>query len=230
MTRMSFTARAVVTVTLLLALAAPASAAPDERAAARAFADAALTYTREARAAVPEARRRYAVMDLPRCIRAFAREDRTGPRREQRLFEVFYAANLTPLFAPLVDPTARFVAALEAVPTGDPRLRSARAAWRVAAWQTRMYARAPEDTCARLEEWRRGGSRGLPLPEVDLRGLSATFDVGDTIMRKLDAGARRLVALGQTRRRAERLTGQWAFAPYDALLQEVEDDLDAIDD
>lgn len=213
-----------------VALLAPAAAPASERAAARAFADAALTYTREARAGVLEARRRYATMDLPRCIRAFAREERTGPRREQRLFEIFFAANLTPLFGPHVEPAARFVAALEAADTRDPRLRSARAAWRLAAWQFRMYARAPQDTCVRLEQWRRDGSRGLPLPTVDLRGFDAAIGAGRTVAGKLDAGAGRLIALGQTRRRAERLTGRWAFEPYDRLLEEVEDGLDAIDD
>ncbi len=202
---------------------------PDERAAATAFADAALDFTRDARRGSVEARRRIDAVDLPRCARAYSdaivgtgplEGVALGPRREERLNDVLFAAALTPTFQPLVGPMERLVARLEAIPTDDPALRSARAGWRATAWSYRMVARAPDDVCARLEEWVRAGARGLPLPAVDLRGFAAALEIDEDA--KLRAGARRVRELGEGPRRAERVSGRWALEPYMALLARLE--------
>lgn len=205
--------------------AAPASAAPDDRAAAEAFADAARVYTIEERATEPEARRVFEAVDLSRCVRVTDRLERLGAKEHDRAVlaeRPTIAALLMPVWRPRLVAIRRFVAALESVETQDPALRSGRAAWRQRLARAEIYARAPEDTCVRLEAWARAGGTDVVLPDVDLRGLyTAFFSDADNLfgLKKLAGAANRLRDLGQGPARASRFIGSSSLA-YVSLLGE----------
>lgn len=202
-----------------------------EREAAQAYADAALRFSRHAQLRAKEAWRLMGVMDPGRCLRTMGRIQRTkgiGQRRRERAALVATLALVTPIMRALQPPLDRFAAALEAVPTSDPALKSGRAAWRqqaVAGYV--MYGRIPEDVCTRLRDWHAAGAPGLPLPELDLGWASGSLADGISFdpmeddepeffgdERKLERAAVRLRVLGQGPRRSARFTGASAIGPY----------------
>lgn len=238
MRRNSLTARAVLTTTLaLLATTAPAAAQvplkPDERAAANAFADAALTYTRGIRAAVPAARSaaRAAKADRKRCSRVTSYVERLldgddATRGDFRAVILFSIQPWVRVYSALVPAHERMLAELDAVPTADPALRTGRAVWRSQTNQLRFYAGLPTDLCAQLAAWVDAGAKGTPLPHLNLRDEDdpAQFDrepAGPSPEQRLARAAERLRALGQGPRRAARFTGDAAFAPLEPLFREV---------
>jgi hypothetical protein len=185
---------------LLLALLAPATASaqtppPDERAAARAFADAAGRFT-DAIEAPTE--RLFELFDqplrkLPGCP-AIAKKHREGA-----LIITVHNANL--VFARDVTPATRALRSeLANVVTADPVLISGRAAWR-ANGRSIEAAPEPQDLCARLAAWRRAGYPKSTVRET-MRDLEALGGAGASVERKLEAAARRLIALGVPREEA----------------------------
>lgn len=116
-------------VAALIVLAAPTAAAaqaPDERAAARAFADAALRF--QAGLAPLEPRYLEISWRLPRCVTRLVR--RLPDRRDRKILLLpftNYYGELGRLFEPSL---TRFSAELHAIQTADPALRAGRTAWR----------------------------------------------------------------------------------------------------
>lgn len=208
---------------------ASAEAAPDERAAAASFADAARVYTQEVWSGRP-------VLDTAIAADAPARTDcrafdRIAPedlsrRNAFRAFLLEYYRMTRPIYVLTVLPMERLVAALDATATRDPALRSARAVWRSQLGLFRLLASLPDDTCARVSAWVDSGARGRPLPEVDLRGLDDDSGTGGALdreggrSRRLTCAAARLRELGQGPRRAWRITGESADrATFPAFLR-----------
>lgn len=235
MRRSSFTALAALTAALALtATAGPAAAAaPDERAAAKAFADAARAFTLDVRAAMPDVRASLeaAAADQRHCgvLDGYVERALRGSPLTRRQFRVLLLMLNAPILSahvPLLPAHERLLAALDATPTADPALRSARAIWRSQTNGLRLSATYPPDMCARLAAWYRGGARGIPVPEVDLRGeddpdvmTTRPTDVAGR-ERRLERAVRRLRQLGQGPRRAARLGGDVALAPVLRLIGE----------
>lgn len=223
--RLTFTA-----VALLVAMPATAPAAPDERTAARAFADAARIYTKAVWDSVPAVRADIAARgpDLRSCGRLDLDPVADAPRRLERALEILVEAHIAPVFVPMAAAREQFVAALDRVPTEDRALRSGRAAWRVSLPAMRGLASIPPDACARLLAWAAGGYRGLPLPELQVTDLDEVNPDeenpagGDA---KVVVAAQRMRALGQGPRRAERFTGFPAFDAVWPIVSSALDDL-----
>lgn len=201
----------------LLSGPAPAAAAPDDRAAAAAFADAARAYTQEVWSGRPalDAAVEADAPALADC-RAFDRNapEDLSPRTAFRTFILEMYRTLRPVYVSLVSPTERLVAGLDAAHTSDPALRSARAVWRSQLGLVRLLAAMPDDTCAQLRRWAEGGAKGRPLPGLDLRGYDDPLDQAGSAARlsrrtrRLSCAAARLRGLGQGPRRAWRITGE----------------------
>ena len=182
---------------LLLALLAPATASaqtppPDERAAARAFADAAARFTDAIEA--PTERLfdlfEHPLRRAPGCP-AIAKKHRGGA-----LIITLYDSNL--VFARDVTPVARaFRSELANVATADPALISGRAAWR-ARGRSIEATPEPEDLCAKLAAWRRAGYPKSTVRKT-MRDLESLATRGPSVERKLEAAAKRLIALGVPR-------------------------------
>jgi hypothetical protein len=147
---------------VLVVLAAPVAAAeqspPDERAAARAFADAGLRLAAAVQAVEPKINRGLAP---PRCARRLASRI---PRRHLEDAYVLVLVHEFGRIARLVDgPLRAFSHDLQAVETEDPALRSGRAAWRRAqSLYVAAAAFADLDVCAELRRFVDGGFRRTP--------------------------------------------------------------------
>jgi hypothetical protein len=180
---------------LLLALLAPATASaqtppPDERAAARSFADAAGRFTDAIEAPT---NRLFAFMEHP------FRRAPGCPKiaRKRRLDALILTVRTRTLeFARDAKPAMRtFRSELANVTTADRALISGRAAWR---FDGRVIERAsePGDLCAELAEWRRTGYPRSTVREA-LRFLrSAGEGAGRAASRKREAAVKRMVQLG----------------------------------
>lgn len=237
MTRTLRSARAALIVAALVTIAptqARAAAKPDERAAAQAFADAALHYGQDVRAALPAARkaRQAARVDARKCdgpLRALERRlegDGDFTRRDFRAFILMSIQPWVGVYATLVPAHERMLAELDATPTADPALRTGRAVWRSLTNLMRFYALIPADLCGQLDAWVDAGAKGTPLPDVNLRGwddpeeLDRDSSSPDESAR-LARAVRRLRELGQGPRRSERFDGEEAFAPLEPLFREI---------
>ncbi len=187
--------RLAVVLALLLAPVAVAQEAPDERAAAKAMADATVRFTEAADAKEGQADRIYA----RGCRRAAS-----GLSKRRRLEVAFLVQreNLRAIAELLGDDLARLRTDLANAQTRDPVLLSGRAAWRQLA---RGFESLPpaRDPCAQVRAWRRAG---MPIGEAR-RALGEITQVlslaGKEYNRKIEAAADRLEELGVPEERAE---------------------------
>lgn len=212
---------------------AQAATAPDERAAAQAFADAALDYTRAVRSALPAARKAAdaAKIDAKQCAPVWAylerRLDTDNPtRRELRIYVLAALQPWPGVYATVLPAQEAMLAALDATPTADAALRTGRAVWRSQVNAIRLYSSFPTDICAQLSAWFRDGAKGTPLPSMNLRGLDdpEEFDrepAGPGPEERLGRAVKRMRELGQGQRRASRFTGDEAFAPLEPLFRGI---------
>lgn len=208
----------LIVVALALGASAPgAHAAPNERAAAKAFADAAREYTREVWTGVPALR---AASDAdaenraacPRFASYFKGAKRQTERQVDRALTLVMLQAFLPVYRELLPPAERMVAALEVVATRDPALRSGRAIWRQRLAEIRRFAAWPRDVCLQLVAWNEAGAKGLPLPTVDLGDFNSISgrpraSGGLSQETRIARAVARLRALGQGPRRAARFTG-----------------------
>lgn len=182
---------------VLIALAAPAATAaqapPDERAAARAFADAGLRLAAAVQAVEPKINRGLAP---PRCARPLASRI---PRRHLEDAYVLLLVHEFGRIARLVDaPLRAFTKDLHAVETADPALRGGRAAWRHA---RRLYvatgAFADLDVCAELRRFVDRGFRRTPAMRRTWRLAQAFARFGeDEFDRRIARAVARMRELG----------------------------------
>ncbi len=183
---------AVLALALLPATASAQTPPPDERAAARAFADAAGRFT-DAIEAPTE--RIFELFDHP-LRRAPGCPAIAKRHREGALIITLYDSNL--VFARDVTPATRaFRSELANVATADPALISGRAAWR-ARGRSIEATPEPEDLCAKLAAWRRAGYPKSTVRKT-MRDLDSLAASGPRDERKLEAAAKRLIALGVPR-------------------------------
>lgn len=238
---------AVIAGTCALVLPATAGATPRgtpaERAAGKAYAQAAYVYTKEtwearpALAAALEATR----ADRVQCRRLEAALERTFMRDEsaagERLYTVAFFRGFAVLEATALPAKERLVAALDAVRGADARLRAGREMWRAEVAFSRVVSALPADTCARLVAWDRGGRRGLPLADVDLGDLERFVGDDDASpgadgrvlpADALERAVRRLRVLGQGPVRAARFGGAPAMRAWRPFLDDVARDLEWI--
>lgn len=132
--------------------------------------------------------------------------------------------------APLLPVVTRLQAALDAIPTQDPVLRSARATWRA---QIGVFTSYPSGTatCDALAAWQAAGWKRSAQPDVE--GLAGGADVSekqeDAYERRLARGVRRLRALGVSKRDAARIEGEDFGEPVaERFSQLIEPLFDAI--
>ena len=126
----------------------------------------------------------------------------------------------TALFDPARPVYDQVVADLNAIPTRDPKLKSARAVWRM--WQARLAKLSPfQPYCAQLEAWRQAGwpPEQQPRASRDFNMAMQGLLQGHGYPKLLAAEAR-LRQLGVSKRAAARVLG-------DTLLQTPEDRLAA---
>jgi hypothetical protein len=192
---------------MLLAVApelARAQSAPDERAAAQAFADITLPAAREL-----EATNRAFVFDAPRCnsTRRIARATVRQQMRVAMFLEIHGIASRTRVVEPIL---ARTVAALDRVRTADPILRGGRASWHSV---QRTYARIGSllrvRICPVLRDYVRGDFK--PTREMRRAARMRRFAFGWDTTRIDRAQARaieRMVQLGVPREQAEGFDGE----------------------
>ena len=87
---------------------------------------------------------------------------------------------------------AQLVADLDAIPTRDRVLRSARAVWRRIA---RLAANVPvhEQPCAAIEAWVESGWRDRARPRIEIGSLGELFDFIEksSVLDRLDRAGRR---------------------------------------
>ena len=193
---------ALAAIAVALGFAVPAAAQappPDERATARAYADAAKRFG-AATAELGEPGTGW----LDPCRRAL---DRIPERHQDEALTIVLDHSFRLAFAELREPLRRFRGELALVPTADRVLISGRAAVR------RMGRRldavpAPGRFCAGLRAWRRAGypRSAARKAEATMKELMSAFSPG--ILRKLEATALRLRELGVPRRDAEAFGGE----------------------
>jgi hypothetical protein len=190
----------LVTLVAASSIAPGVAAAADERAAARAFADAVIRAEPQLAAAVPQMKAELDKVDFEGCALAL----RHAPRRhEARALGLFTTAMVSAWLRPVMDPLRQLMADLDAVQTKDPTLRSGRAAWRKG---YKFFGRVAADTdaCPRLVAWRiRGWRRPPARPALSLQSAG---EFGGT-NRKMRRAVARLVKLGVPRRDAKRFSG-----------------------
>jgi hypothetical protein len=185
----------LIPAALLVAVAAPAQAPPDERAAARAFADAGLRF----HAALAPLEPRYQEISRtppPRCVRRFARRFRE-PRAVRILLLPLasYYGEIGRLFAPAL---TTFSMNLHGIQTDDPALRAGRTAWRrMRQVFAELAAIPPVDICAEARRYIRGGFERTPAITHGLR-LRALMrrDPVDDFNRRVARAGHRLRELG----------------------------------
>jgi hypothetical protein len=200
---------AALLFTLALALPATASAqAPDERAAARAFADITLPAAHEIAATTNAL-----TIEFPTC-KSQRRLARGTEAQQARMFEFIAAheiAKLTRLLGPAL---TRTVTALDGVQTADPALQDGRAAWHSV---RRMYARIATLSHTRLCPVMRDYVRSDYKPSRAMRRASRVFRVAmrwDTteIDLAMAKAIKRMVALGVPAEQADGFDGEIAPA------------------
>jgi hypothetical protein len=186
-----------------LALSAPATVTaqtppPDERAAARGFADAAgrlLAADRD----IGEDHDPDDGLDAPRCAREIYR---IPPRRQAGLRAFAIRDEIRQAGDALEPALAAFRAEIANAQTRDPALIRGRAAWRRLA---KAYMALPPrgDVCADLAAWRRHGYplRTVRAAEAEYRSVFAAFGPG--FQRKVAAAADRMRELGVSREDAD---------------------------
>lgn len=214
----------MVSLALLIPAASSSAAGSDvrERAAAKAFADAATELTTAVRRTAPTVRiNREAIStdclgrQLQRAKQAGMSSDALGMVAHQGnglLHELIYE--------PAIPALERFVTRLDRVRTSDPVLRAGRTAWRRHLAAFRVYAalNVPLDACAQLTAWVDSGGTAPLLPGVDftaaLRELQSGVAQREARMRQ---AAARLRAQGQTKQRADRFRFSTAFSEHVAI-------------
>jgi hypothetical protein len=128
-------------------------------------------------------------------------------------------------FAPVVPELRGLVAAMDAVPTTDPVLRSGRAAWRVSV--AGIAGLDLDRPCRQLEAWGRAGWKRDAPAAVEARRFARRFDrlTSSALERKFDAAERRLRKLGVSAAEAELWTGEGAFKAVEKELERSFDSL-----
>lgn len=188
--------RLAVLLALLLAPAAVAQEAPDERAAAQAMADAGTRFDTAVEAKEDDAD---ALERGARCRAAVRRVPKQ--RRDEVVY--FRTRNTFRAIAALIrDDLGRLRTDLADVQTRDPALLSGRAAYRQGA---RLFMALPEpgSLCAELRAWVRAGTpRSASRKALDevvpvLQAFGREYD------RKLEAAADRMIELGVPAEQAE---------------------------
>lgn len=212
-------------VALMAALAVAAPAHGQDAAVARAFAQASATFTQEMWVDAPAITaqidaRRASLAPCKAIGRDLARAGFSSSRSVyERATTLWVNAGWAAALAPTVAEHERFVAALDAIPTTDPRLRSGRAGWRKHLATVRGFAALPGDLCARLATWFRAGAKGTPLPDVqavdasrfNVFTSSVRASLGPTCRCKIEHAEARMRDLGIPARDAHRFTGDPAY-------------------
>jgi len=196
-------------ISALLVLAAfPATAAAqepaDDRAAARAFADAAVRAQPEI-AAASEALEALGhdvrcAVDVPRRRRDAVNEVKSSLHFAQTI------AGFTREVGPVL---TRASNELHGVETADPILKSGRTAWRRLRRTYAGFARLPEaNVCSQLRAYVRNDYRHTPETRRAMRAFHAmmAWDTAD-MDRRMEAAVRRMVALGIPAAEAEAFAG-----------------------
>ena len=196
---------AAVAAACLLALAAPAHAAPP--ASAQRFADAALRMKQAIKAQRAELERRVEELDFVRCFRVF---EAAPARHDAQVFAVIVIGLTGPMMDVARGPLEQMVRDLDAIPTQDPALRSGRAAWRAQVAQIDEMPRV-DAPCDALERWRDAKWRASAAPKLDERAMARMIEGSAGQERKVRRAARRLRQLGVRKGEAARFTGDTMF-------------------
>jgi hypothetical protein len=177
-----------------LLLAAPATAAADERDNARALADIGVRASGQIEAIIAS----HGKLEAPKC-KTSARLARRGTRRQinaaASLLEGYWIAGFARATEPVV---AAAVADMQAVPTADPALRAGRTAWRrVDSAYRRFGALPPAHYCSVLRDYVRGDFHLTRAMRAAIR-MDHRANAWDTtdIDARLAAAVKRLVELG----------------------------------
>jgi hypothetical protein len=191
-----------------LTLAAAPAQAPDERAAARAFADAGLRF----HAAVEAVRPQIARLPDPPDRKCADRARRRIPERHWD--EVNLLGEVGDVYGAVADlveaPLMQFSLELHSVQTADPALRGGRTAIRrVRRAYVMIQALPPVDVCAEIRRWVDGGFEPTPAIRRERRALRA-LDALSTFrfLRRLGRTTARLRALGVPAHEADAFDGQ----------------------
>jgi hypothetical protein len=190
-------------------LAAPAQPPPDERVAARAFADAGLRFHAAIEALEPQFDRLPTEPPDPRCAE---RARRRIPERhwdEVNLLgdvEYLYGTATQLIAAPLM----QYSLALHSVETADPALRSGRTAIRrIRRAYATIQALPPVDVCAEIRRWVDGGFKPTPAIRRERRALRALNAISTPrFSRRLERTEARLRELGIPAQEADAFDGE----------------------
>jgi hypothetical protein len=190
---------------LLPATASAQATAPDEQAAAQAFADITLPAAEEL-AAIGTT---YGISESPRC-RAQRRLARGTERQQARFAEFFLAQEIAALTRATTPTIERTATALDGVATADKALESGREAWHRVA---RMYARIGELPRVRVCSVMREYVRGDYKPTREMRRAAKTYRVAmrwdnSWIDRAMAKAIKRMIALGVTPANADGFDGE----------------------
>jgi hypothetical protein len=206
---------AALAAVFTLLLAAPAAAKPD-REGARAFAAATKQFKRDVLA--QKSAIETGVLRLERdplcddAIRHVPIAD--GPFGAATALLLVYSieAQVQPIAAAVTD----YSATLDGIRLRDRRLRSARAVFRSQARVIRTLQAPPADICTQLGAWRDRGYPTAGAPKLDDPALAALFASGDdSAAKKIARAARRLRALGVSRRVVRIFTGDTLYEGID---------------
>lgn len=221
---------AMAALALLLIPPASSSAAgfdARERAAAKAFADAAAELTASVRRTAPTVRINREAMQAD----CYAKQQVRGLQEGLPTAALTMAATRGNalihelIYEPTIPALERFVARLDRVRTSDPTLRAGRTAWRGHLAAFRLYAQlnAPLDICAQATAWVDGGGTGPLLPTVDFTAALRELETGGTGVReqRMRHTAAQLRARGQTKQRASRFTFATAYAEHVAIYNSL---------
>jgi hypothetical protein len=110
------------------------------------------------------------------------------------------------LITPIVPALHDYVATLDRVKVGDRRLRSGRSALRLIVRAVRGLEAAPADVCAQLQAWQQAGYPVKGVPKIDDPAFDGLFKLPQSLNKKIDRAAKRLRALGVSRRTSRRFT------------------------
>ena len=201
-------APALLSALLLVLVPATASAqapAPDERAAAQAFADITLPAAHE----IASIGATYAISEPPKC-KADRRLARGTQRQRERFSEFFIAQEIAALTRATTPTIARTAAALDGVATADPVLKNGRRAWHRVA---RMYGKIAKLQRVRVCSVLRDYVRGDYKPTRAMRRAAKTYRLAmrwDTtwIDRAQAKAIKRMIALGVTAAEADGFDGE----------------------
>ncbi|HKO26314.1 MAG TPA: hypothetical protein VJU80_02550 [Solirubrobacteraceae bacterium] len=197
----------VISVGLVALAAAPAAWAESDRAAAGDFGRAA----RQLYAAAG-AQRQVVETGVNRLTRDPVCDDavRHVPQKVrvyEAAVELVFSYEVEALITPIEPALRDYVAALDRVRTSDRRLRSGRAALRLSERAVRGIKAAPADICAQLQAWQQAGYPVKGAPKIDDPALGALSKGTDSLGKKVERAAKRLRALGVSKRTARLFTG-----------------------